>query len=276
VKGQVETTVSTDSTSVDRARRLPAWSATAFGNAARRAPLTFSLLVTFWVVGASTRSLLRGPRGPLRHTALLEGQPSWGHPLTWAASFLWSTNLQGYVWGTLALLTLGVFVEQRLGTARYAIALATTHVLAAATLVVSSLVLGWAHPGWTRAFLAIHYGGPTIGIVGATLAASASLPVLWRRRLRAGSVTLFATMALFDGGGVAVLLLAAAVIGLIVGQFLATTSAGPSPVGSVHEARILTSVIVAATAVGPLLATVTPNPTGPFAVLYPRLGLSQQ
>lgn len=263
----METTVDAGSSSLGRARRMSAWSAAAFGKAARRSPLTFTVLVMFWVVGASTGSLRRGPRGALRHTVVLESTPSLGHPLTWLASFLWSTNLNGYVWGSLALVALGVFVEHRLGTARYAIALFATHVLAAAALAVSSLVLSWAHPGWTRAFLAIHYGGPTIGVIGATLAASASLPVLWRRRLRAGGLTLFATMALFDGGGVAVLLLAASVIGLLIGRLLVRAAARPSPVGSVHEARILTSVIVAATAVGPLLATITPNPTGPFAVL---------
>jgi phosphatidylglycerol lysyltransferase len=267
VKGDVETTVNADSTSVVRAHGLPARLATAFGKAAWSAPLTFALLVTFWVVGASTGSLLRGPRGLLRHTVLLESTPSLGHPLTWLASFLWSTNLDGYVWGTIALLTLGVFVEQRLGTARYAIALVVTHVLAGATLAASSLVLSWADPASTRAFLAIHYGGPTVGVIGATLAASASLPVLWRRRLRAGGLTLFGTMALFDGGGVAVLLVAASVIGLLLGRLLTRATTRPSPVSSVHEARVLTAVIVGATAIGPLLATVTPHPTGPFAVL---------
>ena len=256
-----------DSTSTVPAGGPSAGWATAFGRAAQRAPLTLVLLVTFWVVGASTGSLLRGPRGELRHTVLLEGRLSLGQPLTWMASFLWSTNLEGYVWGSIALLALGVFVEQRLGTARAAIALLATHVLASASLGASSLVLSWVHPSWTRAFLAIHYGGPTVGVVGATLATSAALPVLWRRRLRAGALTLFVTMALFDGGGIAVLLVAACVIGLLLGRLLVRSTARPSPVSSVHEARVLTSVVVAATAVGPLLATITPHPTGPFAVL---------
>ncbi|MGV8977778.1 MAG: bifunctional lysylphosphatidylglycerol flippase/synthetase MprF [Cellulomonas sp.] len=263
----METTVKADFTSTPRALALPARLATALGGAVRKAPLTLSLVLTFWVVGASTGSLLHGPRDSLRHVVLLESRPSLGHPLTWLASFLWSTNLNGYVWGTIALLTLGVFAEQHLGTGRYAVSLVTTHVLAGATLAASSLVLSQLHPGWTRAFLAIHYGGPTVGVVGATLAASASFRVLWRRRLRAGGLTLFATMALFDGGGVSVLLVAASVIGLVLGQLLVRAVARPSPVGSVHEARTLTSVIVGATALGPLLATVTPNPTGPFAVL---------
>jgi phosphatidylglycerol lysyltransferase len=267
VKGDVETSVSADSTSMVGARGVPARFVTAFGKTARRAPLTLVLLVTLWVVGASTGSLLRGPRGSLRHTVLLESSISLGHPLPWTASLLWSTNLAGYVWGTIALLTLGAFAEQRLGTARYAIALVATQVLAGATLAASSTVLSWVNTTWTHTFLAIHYGGPTVGVIGATLAASASLPVLWRRRLRAGGLALFATMALFDGGGVAVLLVAASVIGLLLGRRLARATARPSPVSSVHEARVLTSVIVGATAVGPLLATVTPHPTGPFAVL---------
>jgi len=259
--------VSAGSTSVVRAGGPATRWSTAFVSAARTAPLSLTLLVVLWVVGASTRSLLRGPHGALRHAVLLEGGPMLGRPLPWLASFLWSTGLNGYLWGTVALLTLGVFAEQRLGTARYGVALATTHVLAGATLAVSWQVLGRAEPSWTHAFLTTHHGGPTAGVIGATLAASASLPVLWRRRLRAGALTLLATMALFDGGGAAVLLLAASVIGLLLGPSLARATARPNPVSSVHEARVLTSVIVAATAVGPLLAAVTAHPTGPFAVL---------
>ncbi len=259
--------MSADVAAVNRLRRVPRWSATAFGRAAHQAPLTLALVVIFWVLGAGTASLLAGPHGQLRRDVLLEGRLQLGHPLSLLLSLLWAPNIGSYVWGTVALLGLGIFAEQRLGTARYAIALVASHMVAAATLAALTVMAGSTRSGGAHAFLAVRYGGPVLGVVGAALAASAWLPMLWRRRVRVGSLTLFATMALFDGGGVAVLLIVAALTGLLLGRVMHRAPARPSPVGSVHEARILAAVMVAATAVGPLLATLTPRPAGPFAVL---------
>ena len=142
-----------------------------------------------------------------------------------------------------------------------------THVVAAGTVVLSARLIGGFFPAWTRAFLTMPYGGPTLGVVGAVLVASATLPTLWRRRVRVGALALFTTMVLFYGGGLAVLLMAAAVAGLVLGRALRATRVDAGPVGSVHEARVLASVIVAATAIGPLLAMLTPVPTGPFSTL---------
>lgn len=234
--------------------------------AVRRVPVSLSLSATFWLVGAGTGSLRHGPRHA-GSGVLLNGAHSLSHPASLVLSLLWAPGMRGYVWGTVALLTLGAFAERRLGTARYALALVATHILAASTVAISARLVGRFSPGWAKAFLTVPYGGPTLGVIGAVLVASSTLPTLWRRRLRVGSIALFSTMVLFYGGGLAVLLLAATAGGLALGRAFHPVDAVTSPVGSVHEARVLASVVVAATALGPLLATFTPAPAGPFAML---------
>lgn len=254
-------------TEAGRPPRLLAWAGEVASRAARKAPLSLSFLVVFWVVGAGTGSVPGGPHGRLGTSTLFEGAASLGHPLSFALSLLWASGVGGYLGGTLALLTLGLFAEQRLGTGRYAVAVVAAHVFAALTLALSASFLGHLYPLWTQESLFVRYGGPTLGLVGAVLAASCSLPTLWRRRLRVGSLALLGTMVLFYGGGVAVLLLVAAVIGLGTGPLLHRAQTRLQPVGSIHEARVLAALVVAATALGPLLAAITPAPTGPFAVL---------
>ncbi|HEY3436359.1 MAG TPA: DUF2156 domain-containing protein [Actinotalea sp.] len=233
---------------------------------ARRAPLSLSLVALLWLVAAGTGSVLHGPRH-LRSALLLDGARSLHHPAAIVLSMLWAPDVTAYVAGTAVLLTLGVLAESRLGTARYAVALVGTHTAAAATVVGAAWVVGQTHPGWSRAFLTVQLGTPAAGVVGAVLAASAVLPTLWRRRVRVGAVTLVVAMVLFYGGGLAVLLLAATGYGLVLGRTFRAARVTASPVGSVHEARVLAAVIVAATGVGPLLAMLTPVPTGPFATL---------
>ena len=234
--------------------------------AARGAPLSLVLVVALWLVGAGTGSLQHVPRY-LRSAVLLDGAHSLGHPASLVLSLLWAPGLIGYVWGTVVLLTLGVFAEKLLGTGRYAVAVVTTHVVSVSVVTLFALLVDRFDPVWVSAFLTVRYGGPTLGVIGAVLTASAVLPTLWRRRVRVGSITLFAAMVLFYGGGLAVLLMAAAVAGLVLGRALRATRVDAGPVGSVHEARVLASVIVAATAIGPLLAMLTPVPTGPFSTL---------
>ncbi|WP_407343593.1 bifunctional lysylphosphatidylglycerol flippase/synthetase MprF [Pengzhenrongella phosphoraccumulans] len=232
----------------------------------RSAPLTLALVVALWVIATATGSVLHGPRHE-RFDVLLDGARSLTHLESIGLSLWWAPDLLGYLGSTVVLITLGIVAERRLGTGRYAIALVTTHVLAASTVVVLAWGTGQFYPTWARAFLTVPFGGPALGVIGAVLAASATLTTLWRRRVRVGLLTLFVAMVLFYGGGLAVLLLAAAIYGLVLGRVFRSETLQPSPVGSVHEARVLAALIVAATALGPLLAMLTPAPTGPFAKL---------
>ncbi|MGV8965809.1 MAG: bifunctional lysylphosphatidylglycerol flippase/synthetase MprF [Cellulomonas sp.] len=232
----------------------------------RSAPLTLALIVALWTIAMATDSVLHGPHHE-RYDVLVDGARSLAHPESIVLSMLWAPDLLGYLSSTAVLVTLGIVAERRLGTARYAIALVTTHVFAASTVVLLAWGIGQFFPTWARAFLTVPFGGPTLAVIGAVLAASATLTTLWRRRVRVATLTLFVAMVLFYGGGLAVLLLTAAIYGLVLGRVFRAGTLQPSPVGSVHEARVLAALIVAATALGPLLAMITPAPTGPFATL---------
>ncbi len=236
------------------------------GEALRRSPVSLAATAVFLLIGEMTGTLHPGQRHP-SSMMLLHGARSLDHPLSVLSSLLWAPGLLEHLWGTLTLLTLGVLAERRLGSARYAVAVVSTHVVASGAVVLGAWVIGGFFPAWARAFLTMAYGGPVLGVVGAVLVASATLPTLWRRRVRVGSLALFATMVLFYGGVLAVLLLAATVAGLVLGHITHPARPRASPVGSVHEARVLASVVVAATGLGPLLATLTPAPAGPFAML---------
>ena len=244
---------------------LSRWRSSSVWGALRRSPVSLAAAAAFVLIGATTGGLHPG-----RHqlgSMLLHGARSLDHPLSLLSSLLWAPGLPEHVWGTLALLTLGALAERRLGSARYAFAVLSTHVVAAGTVGLGARLIGGFFPAWTRAFLTTPYGGPTLGVVGAVLVASATLPTLWRRRVRVGALALFTTMVLFYGGTLAILVLVAAVAGLVLGHLTHPSPRAVSPVGSVHEARVLASVVVSATALGPLLATLSPAPAGPFAML---------
>ena len=247
--------------------RVLIWSIATIRRGVRQAPLSLALVAALWTVGAGTGSVLHGPPGRLGRATLFDTSHSLDRPLSLVLSLLWAPGLDAYVASTVLLLTLGVFAEQRLGTARYGLAVLGTQVIAVVSLGASTWWLSRVYPDWAQAFLSVRYGGPAVGVVGAVLAASARLPTLWRRRVRVGAVTLLATMVLFDGGGIAVLLLVAALAGLILGRLTHRRAPAGSPVGSIHESRMLAALIVGATALGPLLAALSPTPTGPFAVL---------
>ena len=247
--------------------RVLTWLVATAKQGVRQAPLSLALVAALWTVGVGTGSVLHGPPGRLGRATLFDTSQWLDRPLSLVLSLLWAPGLDAYVASTILLLTLGVFAEQRLGTARYGVAVLGTQVVATLSLGGSAWWLAQLYPEWAQAFLSVRYGGPAVGVVGAVLAASARLPTLWRRRVRVGAVSLLATMVLFDGGGMAVLVLVAALAGLVLGRLTHRGAAAGSPVGSIHESRMLAALIVGATALGPLVAALNPTPTGPFAIL---------
>lgn len=240
------------------------------GGAARRAPLTFALLVGVGSAGL-LRSQLRGHRAGVHHGVrpghVLDAGHPLHHPLSVALSFLWAPDARGFVCGAIALLLVGVLAEHRLGTARYATALVATHVVVMTVVVAGGWYVATFRPEWSRAFLTVRHGGLTFAVIGAGLAASAGLPPLWRRRVQVGCLALLITLALFFGGGLAALLLVAAGFGSVFGRVLGATRVERSAVSAVHESRVLVAALVAATGLGPLLAALSPAPAGPFAML---------
>ncbi|NUT38211.1 MAG: DUF2156 domain-containing protein, partial [Hamadaea sp.] len=254
-------------------RPQPRWRAALawFADALVHSPVSLTLLVALWVVGAVTGSL-RGPTAAILDRygvgvpALEAGH--WWSPLT---SGLWCASLAAYIATTLVLILLCAPAERRIGS------LPTFGVLLACQVGGALLAVGLAWlsstgPEWWLAGLAddVAVGGST-GPVGVAMAASAGFSTLWRRRLRVFVLTWFAILTLYIGYLQDVVRLFGALIGLGLGIWLFRRfrSADPGrarlPRPSYAETRVLVSLVVAASGLGALAATFVEQPLGPLA-----------
>jgi lysylphosphatidylglycerol synthetase-like protein (DUF2156 family) len=117
--------------------------------------------------------------------------------------------------------------------------------------------------------------GPGTAVVGVTLVASACLAALWRRRLRLVLVIALLMLALYSGPIGDLLRLSSGLLGLALGALL---------YGGIHERlrrsevpvvswpsraerRVLVALVVAASALGPLIAAWAQSRVGPLSVL---------
>lgn len=261
------------------ARPVPGWLSRALGLLAslRHAPLTLALVAGLWVVGLATGAVRAGgPSGGLLDRlgvgvpALAAGR--WWTPLS---SFVLSRGLLGYLATTVLFLLLGAVTEYRLGTARTGLLMLVSQV--GGTLVGTGVVALGSLTGepWLRALDDALAVGPSGAVVGAALGFSYRLTTLWRRRTRLLLVTALLVLALYVGFLSDLMRLTEGLVGLLAGLVLF----GPARVGrplfgrlrawahpaSHGEARVLTALAVAASAVGPLVATLIPRPIGPLS-----------
>lgn len=236
---------------------------------AREAPVTVTFVVCFWAAGLFTGSLLSGPSGPVGNWVILSAHSLPEHWPALLLSCLWAANLGGYVTGTLLILLVGLPCERLLGSTRFAAA-------AVASQVFGGLLATWfagaanTLPGdWSLALESESFVGPVALACGVATAASASLSTLWRRRVRVGLFTLLVLLALYGGSFHSVAALAAAVAGALCGPLL--LGRFPSLPGRLvttrREARVLVGLVVAASAVGPVISALSAQAVGPLAVL---------
>ncbi|GAB2938646.1 DUF2156 domain-containing protein [Rhodococcus aerolatus] len=239
------------------------------GSGLRGAPATVGLLVVLWAVGLGTRSVVHGPsRGLLRHVAVGVrplGDGRWWTPLT---SLLWARGVSGYVLATLMLVVLAAPAERRLGARRVLVAGVLSQVLGTLLAVGLVRLLALSPGAWARQLERAVLVGPVPFAVGALLAASCTMDTLWRRRLRVGLLTVLVVLALYGGFLHDLASLAAAIVGLALGPLLVGRRARVRRVtGTRREGRVLVSLAVAASAVGPVLAAFSPQAVGPLSVL---------
>ncbi|WP_434617690.1 bifunctional lysylphosphatidylglycerol flippase/synthetase MprF [Arthrobacter sp. A5] len=250
------------------ARRVWQWIGDMAADGIRHAPLTFALLVMMWAVALGTTSIVRGPHGHLADAVLANPSTTGSHPWSVVLSLLWAPDLSTYLWTTAALLGLGIFAERQLGTAHYAVAMVSGHLVGVLGGFAMAGVVAFAFPDWASVLATAGFGGPSLAVVGAAMASTASLDTMWRRRWRLSGFILLSTMVLFNGAMVTIMLLAAAVAGYLAGRLrYRTPHARAVPSASIRESRILIALICAAAAAGPPLAAVSANANGPFAVL---------
>jgi phosphatidylglycerol lysyltransferase len=233
----------------------------------RRAPLAVALVLLVWAYGLATRSLPAGPGPRLLDRVgtgvgpLAEGR--WWTPLS---AMLWWGSVGAAVATSALVLLGGALAEHRIGAARTAALLVGTQVLGtlgALALVAAGAVLGG---GWPTDLAAQVVVGAAPGAVGLVLAASGALSALWRRRLRLLVLAALVMLVAYSGELSDVMMLCAGLVGLAAGRLLGHADRRPGP-SSRTEVRVLVALLVAASAVGPLVAAIARAPVGPLSVL---------
>jgi len=234
----------------------------------RRAPATMCCLAAVWVAGLVTGSLAHGPpRWLSGHVGA--GVPSLGHGDWWTplSAGLWAPGLGGY----LAVTVLGLLIlapaEHRMGVTR---AFTTLLVSQAAGLLLAAGLIklaGLAREPWLSALTGETAVGALPGLLGVGFALSCMLTPLWRRRLRL-LLTAAATIgALYIGHLEQVALACGAVGGLAAVALTSGRARPPAGLrGSWHEVRVLVGMLVAAPALGGMLAALAGRADGPMSL----------
>ncbi|MFJ2867369.1 rhomboid family intramembrane serine protease [Kitasatospora sp. NPDC087314] len=245
-----------------RARRA----ARALGGWLRSAPLTLVLLAGLWALGAATGSLAHGPSERLLDRVgvglptLAEGR--WWTPFT---SLFWCSGAGSYVFTSLLLLLVGPAAEHRLGRVRTLAVLVGGQL--AGTLFGAGLVAVGSRVGeqWTASVADQTAVGPAIGLFTLAGVLGYRLTVLWRRRLHLLVLLVPLVMTLYVGHLQSVQRCAAALVGLGVGALLGRGRLRLRTHRSSHsETRVLVAVCLVAAALGPLIASLYDNASGPF------------
>ena len=237
---------------------------------ASRSPVTLALVVILWIVGAVTGSLLDGPSEDLQGS-IAAGVPAfqdgaWWTPLT---SAFFAGDLITYVGVTILLLIVGSLCERRWGSVRMLWMTLLVQIvgvgLGVGVVALANALFDWQ---WAE-YLAIDYAvGATPLIAGLLMTYSAGRSALWRRRIRIGVLTVCLVALLYGGQLQDVLRMSTALVGLLAGAlFLHTGERTMVGHASRRETRVLVAVVVAATALGPILVAFTGEVQGPLSAL---------
>ena len=234
----------------------------------RGAPVTLAFVAVFWTLGLLSSSIVSGPALHWRANVAATAQSlpnHWWTPLT--AAF-WARDLLGYVVGTVLVLLACIPLERQLGSRKFALAAVATQsagLLAAAGFWAGTRALTG---NWAREVGGTFFLGPSAFICGTAMAATASMGTLWRRRIRLGLFGLLILLALYNGGFADLARLGAGAAGALLGPILLGRRPRlVRPVSSRHEGRILVALLVAVSAVGPVVAGLAPHAVGPLSVL---------
>ncbi|MFS8098566.1 DUF2156 domain-containing protein [Lentzea alba] len=225
----------------------------------RAAPLTSVFLIAFWTVGALTRAIRNPNEELLTRIGFGTGSPLW----TIFSSALWSMDLVGYVGTTALLIVVGPLAERELGALRTVAIFLASHVAGAFSGLALVLVGADVHWSWLESLVGEVAAGPSIGGVGLALALTFRMPPLWRRRVRLLLILSVLVLTLYSGWLEDLLRLSGGVAGLLIGALFLKR-------GAVHEARTfqetrtLVALLLAASALGPVVAMLSPFPNGPL------------
>jgi lysylphosphatidylglycerol synthetase-like protein (DUF2156 family) len=236
---------------------------------AARAPLTVGCIAALWSIGVITGSLRDGPPPDL-FARVGAGIPSlaeghWWSPLTAA---LWCSGPGSYLLTTVAFAMLVGPAERILGAARTAAVLIGTQVIGSSVglAVIEQEALNGNE--WAAQLARCVAVGPSTAAVGAGLALAWRLDPPERRRFRLLLLVGLVMLTLYSGSLQDVLRLATGLVGLTIGAGWAALRPRPAArAAGVLERRRLIALLVAAGAIGPLVAVISHTMIGPLSVL---------
>lgn len=203
-------------------------------------PCTVALLALVWVLAAAARTVSGGA----------------------------DPRLAGLVAATVLLVAVGPVAERLLGWRRLLGVALIAQLAGVLGGIGHRLVVDALTDGDGRALFDHSWADPLPWILGVLLAATARMPVLWRRRIRATVLAVLVTLVLFAGHPHDTVRLCAALAGLLAGTLL-TRDSQHTPLlgGSTRETRTLLALVVAVTVVGPVLVSLSSGAVGPLEPL---------
>ncbi|BAU95349.1 lysyl-tRNA synthetase [Corynebacterium suranareeae] len=171
---------------------------------------------------------------------------------------------------TLWIIVFAVPAERILGSLKFAVAAVLLHISSVPLGIgIAYLIEEAGLNRWGNNLLEDVLLTPDFWVFGVAAFASASMPLLWRRRTRLVLFTITLTLLLYTGTLADVTVLTATIIGTVVGE-LGRHRKTPgrrwfSGSLTIREARIMSAILITAVAVGPVLAALNPLTHGPFS-----------
>ena len=225
----------------------------------RRYPVTAGLLLLL------TATLVTGaPSAGADGVGAGVGRPLW----TLVFSGVQSADLLAYLGVVLVVPPVLGPAERRLGSRTTLVGLVSGQALGTAAGLALIAALRGTGDVWARELSAAVVVGPLPGVLAVAGLASARTPAPWQRRLRLSFSIALVALLLYSGTTGDVVRLTGWLVGL-AGGLLARR--GDRPRAAVHpsrrEGRALVALVVAVTALGPLVAAVSRTPDGPWAVV---------
>jgi phosphatidylglycerol lysyltransferase len=235
----------------------------------RHIPFTLCVLAATILVHALTGTILRPPPRELAGVAGFQTTDFFSGQWWSTATTLFLTPNPAALFVAAAVL-LGVLglAETTLGTWRTVGIFLATQIGAVVLMTALVGIGGLAHVEWLAGMREATLLGPYAASAGALMAASRSISLLWRRRVRAVTLASAVMLSLYVGHAQNLFILLGAVVGLIVGmavlpvrntEFVARSTS--------REIRTNLAIVVAVFAVGPLIAELAHVPVGPLAVM---------
>lgn len=231
--------------------------------AGRRVAASIAALTV--VLTVATGSWLNGPRPPIRGVVAtgLSSVVREHNVLSLLTSVLITNGPAELLVVVAVLLTVLGTVERLVGHLRLGLLYLVTAVVGTLSGLVLQAAGLFARDWWSTPPSRVEIVDPFTPIAGTLLAASAFAGPLWRRRIRVLGLAGLVVVLLYSGQPADLYRLAAAVVGLVLGQVLVHRRPTLTwPRSSHHEARSLASAVVAVTAVGPVVALLGPHGYG--------------